>query len=102
MRAHQQCERCGAKPRGHLHWHHRRSRRVIDEHTHSVQNGVLLCQSCHTWAHGPERFTARREGFSVSQWEGNPGSIPIKTRHGWVTLTDLGTYQAFDRTEPAP
>lgn len=92
-RARYKCERCGAGPGQGLDWHHRRSRRVKDKYTHDPSNGVLLCRTCHRWAHGATKFEARRLGFMVSQWEGNPGTIPIRTASGWALLTELGTYE---------
>src|SRR5580765_7904472 len=89
-RAHQQCERCRC-PAPNGHWHHRRSRRVQDEHTHCPCNGVLLCPACHRWAHGfPGE--AREKGFLVSQFHRAPSEVPVTTPWGRRTHTCTGGF----------
>lgn len=65
--------------------HHRKRRR---EGGHAIENIVLLCRSCHNWAHAnPEQ--ARKEGFIVSVW-GDVSETPIKAWYGWIKLRDEG------------
>lgn len=75
VRADDRCERCGAGAKN-GHWHHRRSRSVRDELTHSEFNGVLLCSTCHNWVHA-NPFLARGQGWIVSRYA-DPRTIPIE------------------------
>jgi hypothetical protein len=80
------CTRCGMRGSD---WHHRRSRRVRDVHQHCACNGVMLCRTCHSWAHGhPEE--ALTVGLIVSQWEGRPWSVPLRRVDGWWLLRCMG------------
>lgn len=76
------CVRCAGKG---SEWHHRRSRRVRDEYTHSPSNGVLLCSVCHRWAHA-NPVKAMRVGIILTQWEPDPESAPVRTWRGWMTM----------------
>lgn len=83
------CVRCG----GHgYHWHHRRSRRVIDEHTHCPCNGVLLCSADHRWAHA-HPTAATGEGLIVSSYVTRPSSVVVTTVYGTAHLTCDGQVQ---------
>lgn len=63
-------------------WHHRRSRRVKDEHQHCPCNGVWLCRACHLWAHA-HPVEAIAAGFVVTQWQDEPGQQPQRRPDGW-------------------
>jgi hypothetical protein len=85
-REHGLCARCfmpGAE------WHHRRSRRVHDEHQHCPCNGVLLCHECHRWAHG-HPLKAIEQGWIVSIFVPHPGSVPQRRPDGWWMTTCAG------------
>ena len=84
------CLRCGA-PAPHGHWHHRRSRSVQDEHTHSPGNGAWLCGTCHTWVHA-HPFEARATGFIVSRHTLDPGTQPVQSYAGWMLLDRSGAF----------
>lgn len=73
------CCRCGMPTAG--QFHHRRGRAVIDDHTHCPCNGVYLCQTCHTWAHG-HPIEAKQAGLIVSRYVQFPGSIAVVTPWG--------------------
>lgn len=73
------CCRCKMPTAG--HFHHRRSRSEIDDHTHCPCNGVYLCPTCHTWAHS-HPTEAMKAGFIVSRYVQFPGSIPVVTPWG--------------------
>jgi len=79
-----QCGRCGMKA---TDWHHRRSRRVRDEHTHCACVGVALCRTCHDRVHaGPT--VATETGFIVSMHEQRPWTVPFRKFDGttvWPT-----------------
>ena len=57
-------------------WHHRRRRNVRDGHEHCPCNGVMLCRTCHSWAHAnPAAALAKgwmvpthREPWRTPQW----------------------------------
>jgi len=99
VRARQRCERCGA-PAPHGQWHHRRRRRVVDEHTHCPCNGVWLCPTCHRAVHaGPAE--ARRKGWIVSPWNPKPGTTPLRTPLGWVFNDCEGGFALATREEQA-
>lgn len=83
------CTRCGATV---VQFHHRRSRRVKDDHQHCRCNGISLCPACHAWAHA-NPTAARESGLIVSSYIGEPSSIPIKTIRGWVHHDCVGTRQ---------
>lgn len=94
-RAHGRCERCGIPaPIGNGQWHHRRSRRVVDEHRHHPCNGVWLCAGCHRQVHRQpeEESKAKAEGFVLSQWVANPGDLPVTTPWGVRTNDCDGGY----------
>ena len=85
VREHGLCARCfmpGAE------WHHRRSRRVRGPHRHCPCNGVLLCRTCHRWAHSrPD--DAGEKGWIVSIYEDTPAAVPQHRPDGWwITLCD--------------
>lgn len=80
------CVRCAGKGSD---WHHRRSRRVRDEHTHSPANGVLMCRTCHQWVHA-NPAKAKTLGLVLTQWEPDPASKPVRTWRGWVEVTHDG------------
>ena len=67
------CRRCGQKGSD---WHHRRSRRIRDDHTHCACNGIWLCHPCHMWAHA-HVAEAREAGLIVSAYEENPATVPV-------------------------
>jgi hypothetical protein len=81
------CFRCGLAA---SEWHHRRSRRVRDEHTHSPGNGVSLCRACHAWVHQhPER--ARELGLIVGRDVLDPSTVMACGYMGWVVLGNDGS-----------
>ena len=86
------CVRCGAS--GQVQWHHRRSRRVIDEHVHCACNGVLLCPACHSYVHATPA-DARARGLIVSSFIDEPHTIPVKTYRGWETHDCVGQRMPF-------
>lgn len=92
QRDNSQCQRCGVRG---TDYHHRRSRRVRDEHVHCPCNGVWLCRGCHSWAHG-HPAAARDDGLILSMHEDSPSSIPMRTFAGRVTIHCDGGY-AFAR-----
>lgn len=80
------CLRCGCPiQRGAGSWHHRRTRRRIDAHTHCPCNGILLCgdgvQGCHGWTHGVGNFEARQSGLIVSRYVDDPAEILIESNY---------------------
>jgi hypothetical protein len=81
------CLRCGGPG---YEVHHRRSRRVLDAHTHCICNMVLLCRTCHVWAHVGSNRLARRRGWIVSQHEGTPDRIPVLASGPWLMLPCVG------------
>lgn len=85
-REHGRCARCMGRG---AQWHHRRSRRVIDAHRHCPCNGVLLCPTCHGWAHAHPR-DAETTGWIVSQWVEEPHSIPTMRVGAWWMQTCEG------------
>lgn len=85
-----QCARCGT-PAPHGEWHHRRSRRIVDAHRHCPCNGLLLCATCHQWAHS-NPLEARRTGFIVSIHQREPFMVPIQTVWGERTHDCEGNY----------
>jgi hypothetical protein len=89
VRQARRCLRCGTPGSD---WHHRRGRSVKDAHQHCPCNGVLLCKSCHDWAHA-HPFDARRVGFIVSRSEPEPGRAPVRTYHGVIVLDCVGGFE---------
>lgn len=77
------CQRCGGVGSD---WHHRRSRRVVDEHTHCPCNGVLLCRTCHAWVHGHPEL-AQGMGLIVSAYW-SPSMFPVQCFDGREWLLD--------------
>ena len=71
-------------------WHHRRSRRVHDDHTHCSCNGISLCNRCHTWVHA-HPYEAITGGWIVPTWVLPTGVRMWTIRYGWVRLTCYGT-----------
>lgn len=67
-----------------------------DEHTHCPCNGVLLCNSCHGWAHA-HPLEARGQGFIISRHTANPGGVVIRSYFGLLTLDCEGGY-SYART----
>lgn len=45
------CKRCGVYAESGLHAHHKATRGAHPELKHDIDNGVTLCNSCHTWVH---------------------------------------------------
>jgi hypothetical protein len=45
------CQRCGVYSESGLHAHHKATRGAHPELKHNIDNGVTLCNSCHTWVH---------------------------------------------------
>lgn len=85
------CARCGGVG---TDWHHRRSRRVRDAHTHCACNGILLCRDCHSWAHS--KMAAAEQGYRVSSYESTPVSVPaVRFGRWWVQRCD-GTAMCVD------
>lgn len=68
------------------HWHHRRSRRVRDAHTHCACVGLTLCRTCHTMVHSKPVWAYAR-GLLMSVHITEPWTIPVLTYAGWVTMT---------------
>lgn len=78
------CLRCGGAG---TDFHHRRSRRVRDEHTHHPCNGIWLCRTCHSWVHRHPAL-AQDKGWIVSQWVAEPGTKKVKAFTGdWLDNT---------------
>lgn len=92
------CVRCRA-PAEHGHWHHRRTRSVVDEHQHATCNGIWLCGPCHEWVH-KHPLEARRWGWIVSRHSlHGPCQVPLwHQQMTWVLLDHAGGY----RTCPPP
>lgn len=78
------CRGCGGNG---YEWHHRRSRRVREDHRHCACNGVLLCRTCHAAAHGHHE-AGRDRGLVVSQWVNEPFLVPVVDAMGgfWQLL----------------
>jgi hypothetical protein len=100
MRDQSRCVRCGMMTPG--HWHHRRSRSIRDDITHSPCNGINLCGTCHDWVHA-HPFEARAQGWIVSRYK-DPRQEPINHfLFGWVLLTEDGGWASAPagcRVEP--
>lgn len=79
-------------------WHHRRSRRVRADHRHCACNGLLLCRTCHSWAHAnPDESQA--VGSIVSQWVDEPFLVPLRTHSGWWQLRCDGRYRQLSEAD---
>jgi hypothetical protein len=79
-------------------WHHRRSRRVRADHRHCACNGLLLCRTCHSWAHAnPDE--AQAVGSVVSQWVDEPFLVPLHTALGWWQLRCDGAYDPLTEAD---
>lgn len=92
------CLRCGGMTGA---WHHRRSRRIIDAHTHCACNGVSLCITCHSWVHTHPN-EARRSGWIVSAWV-YPHDAKVQTvQYGWVLLTCAGGFTLLHTQDDNP
>lgn len=88
-RAKGMCERCSGPG---YHWHHRRRRAIKDDHTHCSCNGVLLCGTCHEWAHAHPQI-ARQQGWIVIASALQPGAAAVETIWGRRVLTCDGRYE---------
>lgn len=91
------CAKCGGPG---AHWHHRRTRTVVDEHQHCTCNGVWLCTTCHSWVHHNPN-AAQTQGFIVSRYESFPGEEPVLYPDGWWALDCNGTGSPVWRKEAA-
>jgi hypothetical protein len=89
------CVRCGGAG---SEWHHRRGRSVKDRHQHCACNGILLCRTCHAYAHAYPTI-AQNFGFVVSRHCEDPSLVPVKNATGWAVLTCEGDayWTASDR-----
>lgn len=84
------CVRCGSANRP--HWHHRRTRRVRDEHTHCPCNGISLCTTCHAWVHANPR-QAEKFGWLLSRYVQQPWKHPVLHVHwAWIDLSHDETF----------
>lgn len=91
------CEMCGGPNPS--HWHHRRSRSVRDEVTHSPANGVYLDSICHAWVHANPKKAMER-GFIVSRYD-NPTEISFKRWDGrWILPDTEGGFSIL--SDPTP
>lgn len=83
------CCRCGGQGN---EWHHRRRKRVLDEHTHLPCNGITLCTVCHAWVHA-HPTVSKGMGWIVSAHD-NPHDHPVHTfMYGWALLSHDGTIE---------
>jgi hypothetical protein len=71
--------------------HHRRSRRVADDHQHCLCNLLLMCRTCHAGAHVSDNARARLEGYIVTQWEKEPMWVPMITIVGGMPYWQMTT-----------
>lgn len=90
------CVRCGVRG---AEIHHRRGKRVIDEHTHCSCNLIFLCgwgnhQGCHGWVHS-NPFEAKNFGLIVAR-HAIPAELPVVVRRRVVGLDCEGNYIEFD------
>ncbi len=85
------CLRCGVgEGEGSHDIHHRQRRR---EAGHAVWTCILLCRTCHNWAHAnPAR--ARMTGFIISAHDPAGWERPIKAYWGWALIAEVGTIDA--------
>lgn len=82
------CMRCGARGR---EIHHRVRRR---EGGHALSVCILLCRTCHRWAHA-HPTEAKMYGFIVPPWR-DALVRPVKSYRGWMFLDDEGEYTFTD------
>lgn len=82
------CMRCGGLGSAR---HHRRRRRVADEHTHEPCNVVTLCAVCHVGLHAHPR-EAIEDGWIVSAWNDPREHHVVHYDLGPVRLECDGTY----------
>jgi hypothetical protein len=65
-----------------MEWHHRRRRRIKDEHQHCPCNGVWLCRDCHVWAHAhPEQ--AKAAGYILPGTVDRPSTVALLRSGTW-------------------
>lgn len=88
------CVRCGA-PTLPGEWHHRRSRNIRDEITHSPANGILLCDVCHRYVHA-NPFEARAMGWIVSRYAIPTEEPLVHALYGDVMLDGDGGYRQVE------
>ncbi len=91
------CVHCGA---GTVNgqWHHRRSRSIRDELTHSPANGVYLDSGCHSWLHA-HPFEARAVGLIVSRYA-IPTEVPfLRYDNTWILPDCNGFYRMADAVD---
>lgn len=56
-------------------------------HRHCACNGLLLCRTCHSWAHAnPDEALAT--GYVVSQWVDEPCIVPVHAWGWWQVICD--------------
>lgn len=91
------CFRCQAPAN---QWHHRRTRAVNRPHRHCPCNGVLLCPTCHQWAH---RYPvkAKAVGLIVTTTVDEPDTIPMHGLWGWIRLSCGGAAAALSQENVA-
>lgn len=61
---------------------------------HAIENLVLLCRTCHSWAHA-NPAGARKYGFIVSAW-GDVESTAIRSWMGWLIFEPEGFVKYVD------
>lgn len=83
VRDNRQCRRCGMRG---SEIHHRQRRR---DGGHGLGNMILLCSSCHKWAHA-NPVDARVAGFIVSAWVQDPATVTVSTFSGPMRFDDTG------------
>lgn len=95
----QRCVVCGMRG---MEWHHRRTRAVVDDHTHCPCNGITVCGrgntgGDHGWVHS-NPFEARGLGLIISRHSDlMPFEVPVFiTGRGWMLL---GCDGSMTRTE---
>jgi hypothetical protein len=59
---------------------------------------VLLCGTCHKWAHAYPTL-AKAVGYIVAPWETDVPNVPIKTFMGWVKFDNDGGITFVDEQE---
>lgn len=84
VRDRDECIACCVGLNGRGHWHHRRSRSVRDDLTHSPANGILLCATDHSRVHA-DPVWARSQGYIVSRYS-SPLDVPVMHKGSWVWL----------------
>lgn len=97
-RAEGHCERCGVW--GATDAHHRRPKGLGGSKRadrHNVENLLLLCRDCHSWAHG-KPTESRPVGYLVPRSSGaDPAAVPVHLFHGLMLLMADGTYAEVAR-----